>query len=1379
MAYRLSMDVDTTKALRSARELGKGIEQILNSIDPASLNSKTMTFVKNLTAAQYRMERLANKANELANAKIPTESYAYMSKELSTAEKSLSKMLEKKAELERSGNTRGNAYQGLLNNIEAVRTNIRGLKDEMRDMETANEAFVSGATTDAFKKNIQALNLQNQATAIIIEKFKEFAEANGIVLNLTKQNIDATNKETDATKNLQRAEEDLDNSRQKRMGIRRGVAIRNARLDRGGDFIGEGSVLGVANPHRRGVSAGPSLSGARLTNVTDNKFFNKGDTVGVRQLSQDEEHLDNTVKKTNEDIQEQNKVVQQSSRSYASASKAARGFASTLLSSLGNAMRRVIHGLGSISRHLHSSHKSSKGLGDSMKHTFLTFLRFTLGIRSIFMLVRRIRGYIKEAFKVMAQEIPEVNKDISRLGTSFKQLKAGFGTMLQPVLKMLTPILDTLLQKVLNLMNAIGKFFATLAGQDYVYEATVANYDYAESVKEAENSLASFDKLNVISKSKNDLSLNTDTVTYKKVKINPEDKWYTQLAKAIKEGWEKADLSDATNGIAKKLAKWLDGIKWEDIKARSKKFIKTLASGINGLTLPDPETGKSDLAVSIGKTIANAIDWAIENLYEWVNDIHWSNLGKFFADAIDALKTKLREEDTWKDAGMAMGRLFQGLVEFGLELFVKGNIFEGLGTDLATMLSEALEKGLEENPDTGNTYLKDFGIMITKAITKFLDEVIAFLNKTEQDGKLGKAVNELFKGIDVLEIAKKFVTAFLKGFKLGLELLIQAGLGALGLDLDTKTVETLAEAFGLGILTKKIYNVIKAITGSGSLFGGSSRGGLLGAFKKKDKALDTQKEKIGAESGALEGLMDKVGSVATALTLTLVPALTGTSDEIQDLTTKTETYTKTAETSNDTLKKSYDETVTTLKNDITAMETALNDAKLKTPNVDTTSLDEMLKKASGDTDTLKNLINTMDLSIPSIGTAALDAMLEKVRQTVADAQKEMDKILGKNTNNTVPGSAPYYELTQNNIKVTKELTKKQQEEEEEIRRLEEANNKTNGLVPQGYVEHSGAADDAKGKGAEYQKWLNEQSGLSVKGGTPLYELTQDAINSEQKRQKEEAERKEYNSNNVTFTIPTTNQVSLATGRDAIGMLYDTYHGSATDLSREVFIDMMQEKLNSLTDEEFASLAIMQMAAKSGADVNADEDEMVDYWKNLLNYGYSDTLKKYQGRDKFETLMNTAFGITSNSSTEEKAVALISKMSPYLRMIGGVSDLLSPGLEAEKEAAEAYKRMMNVYQMLRKAFGSGNFKMSHSGMASGGVIPPNKPFLTLMGEQTQGVNVEAPLSTIKQAVAEVMANMQIKNTFNVKGDPNGIFKVVLDETKIFYNQHGYSPFPSEA
>ena len=48
------------------------------------------------------------------------------------------------------------------------------------------------------------------------------------------------------------------------------------------------------------------------------------------------------------------------------------------------------------------------------------------------------------------------------------------------------------------------------------------------------------------------------------------------------------------------------------------------------------------------------------------------------------------------------------------------------------------------------------------------------------------------------------------------------------------------------------------------------------------------------------------------------------------------------------------------------------------------------------------------------------------------------------------------------------------------------------------------------------------------------------------------------------------------------------------------------------------------------------------------------------------------------------------------------------------------------------------------LAQGAVLPPNKPFMAVVGDQKSGVNVEAPLATIQDAVAIVMEDMVKSN-----------------------------------
>lgn len=77
------------------------------------------------------------------------------------------------------------------------------------------------------------------------------------------------------------------------------------------------------------------------------------------------------------------------------------------------------------------------------------------------------------------------------------------------------------------------------------------------------------------------------------------------------------------------------------------------------------------------------------------------------------------------------------------------------------------------------------------------------------------------------------------------------------------------------------------------------------------------------------------------------------------------------------------------------------------------------------------------------------------------------------------------------------------------------------------------------------------------------------------------------------------------------------------------------------------------------------------------------------------------------------------------------------------------------------------------LAQGAVIPPNKEFLAMLGDQRHGTNIEAPLDTIKQALAEVMAEIGGANREPIVLQVNGraLAKVVWDEQEKRYKQTG--------
>lgn len=79
------------------------------------------------------------------------------------------------------------------------------------------------------------------------------------------------------------------------------------------------------------------------------------------------------------------------------------------------------------------------------------------------------------------------------------------------------------------------------------------------------------------------------------------------------------------------------------------------------------------------------------------------------------------------------------------------------------------------------------------------------------------------------------------------------------------------------------------------------------------------------------------------------------------------------------------------------------------------------------------------------------------------------------------------------------------------------------------------------------------------------------------------------------------------------------------------------------------------------------------------------------------------------------------------------------------------------------------------LASGAVIPPNKEFLAVLGDQKSGNNIEAPESLIRKIVREEAGSGGNKYDVNVKVGRRELLKIVIDEAKIMRDQNGKNAF----
>lgn len=81
------------------------------------------------------------------------------------------------------------------------------------------------------------------------------------------------------------------------------------------------------------------------------------------------------------------------------------------------------------------------------------------------------------------------------------------------------------------------------------------------------------------------------------------------------------------------------------------------------------------------------------------------------------------------------------------------------------------------------------------------------------------------------------------------------------------------------------------------------------------------------------------------------------------------------------------------------------------------------------------------------------------------------------------------------------------------------------------------------------------------------------------------------------------------------------------------------------------------------------------------------------------------------------------------------------------------------------------------LATGAVLPANQPFLSVVGDQKHGTNIEAPLDTIKQALKETLQgiNMSDNSPIVIEIDGREVFRAIRNQDRQFIKQTGKSAF----
>lgn len=389
----------------------------------------------------------------------------------------------------------------------------------------------------------------------------------------------------------------------------------------------------------------------------------------------------------------------------------------------------------------------------SFKNLFKQVLKYGLGVRSLFLLYKKLRQYGKEAFKDMATQYPEINAQLSDLVATFSQMTHSIATAFQPLLSIVLPILNAIMNAAIAAANAIGSFFAALTGQGFIYKAVKQQKNFAGAIggtggaaKKAKEELAEYDKLLVISQDNDGGGGGGggggagDTTFFEKSDLmeNAAD-----FAKMIKDAWKDADFTEVGELIGEKLTHALQSIPWDKIHAVAAKVGKSIATLLNGIISPE-------LFSEIGNFIAQALNTPIEATRAFLENFKWNNLGYSLAEGLNRFVKEIHLEQFGKNIHDAI----TGIVEAADTLFARVK-FDDIGAKIARSLNEVFK------PDAlggiGRTFgnaLKSLADTLYGLITNFdwrtagtsFVEMLNEFVRTADWGKIASTISEGVKG---------------------------------------------------------------------------------------------------------------------------------------------------------------------------------------------------------------------------------------------------------------------------------------------------------------------------------------------------------------------------------------------------------------------------------------------------------------------------------------------------------------------------------------------------------------------------------------------------------------------------------------------------------
>lgn len=405
------------------------------------------------------------------------------------------------------------------------------------------------------------------------------------------------------------------------------------------------------------------------------------------------------------------------------------GICKQVVSSLSNIIKKLFSLIGSgIKNGLKSLSNAIKGVGTSsnsadksMKKMFWNLMKYGLGIRSLYVLFRRLRSAITEGVNNLVQTnrgMNATNDAISSVMSSLNALKNAWGAAFAPIIQIVAPILSRFIDMLTQFANRIAMFTSGLMGKTTAIVAKKTPANYAESLDSSgkASGKSQEEKYNkAVQKAQDKYNEQVEKTAQKNADAmakaeEKQAKAAEKLAKKQEKANQQLGAYDKLNVIAKDDAEELD-----DIQAKTYEEPE--------LELPNLEdymTGMTDFDSMFEEVpIESAIKDLIDRIKEAWESGDFRELGNLVGEK---LKEKLDEVTQWLQE---VAQPFAAKLGTAISTFINGLVeVDGLAASLGQTLGEVLNTCADFMTNiVDNLDFEGIGQFIADGIMSFIDTV--------------------------------------------------------------------------------------------------------------------------------------------------------------------------------------------------------------------------------------------------------------------------------------------------------------------------------------------------------------------------------------------------------------------------------------------------------------------------------------------------------------------------------------------------------------------------------------------------------------------------------------------------------------------------------